>query len=64
MSLIILFVSRTVLVERLIASSPRTSGKDFTNVFDTRVRYSTIEPDTLDVIVDWQLATIYIRIDA
>lgn len=49
MSLIVLFVSRTVLVERLIASSPRTSRKDFTNVFDTRVRYSTIELDTLDV---------------
>lgn len=64
MSLIVLFLSRTVLVERLIASSPRTSGKDFINVFDTRVRYSTIELDTLDVIVDWQLATIYIRIDA
>lgn len=43
MSLIVLFVSRTVLVERLIASSPRTSEKDFTNVFDTRVRYSPIE---------------------
>lgn len=52
MSLIVLFVSRTVLVERLIASSPRTSRKDFIKVFDTRVRYYTIEPDTLDVIVN------------
>lgn len=58
MSLVVLFVSRTVLVERLIASSPRTSGKDFTNVFDTRVRYYIIEPDTLEVTVN----TIFIKL--
>lgn len=52
MSLIVLFVSRTVLVERLIASSPRTSGKNFINVFDTRVRYSPIELDPLDFLVN------------
>lgn len=52
MSLIVLFFSRTVLVERLIASSPRTSGKDFTNVFDTRVWYSPIELDPLDFTVN------------
>lgn len=60
MSLIILFVSRTVLVERLIASSPRTSGKDFTNVFDARVRYSTIELDPLDVIVNKMFAKLVV----
>lgn len=52
MSLIVLFVSRTVLVKRLIASSPRTNRKDFTNIFDTRVRYYIIELDTLDVTVN------------